>query len=223
MRYFDHDTTACSDSRLLALRLEHGSAAIDLYWTLLERIYADEKPLNLGGSNLETKSVLHLVSITQEELEKYVSTMLELGLFQGCIEGLFSQRAMDNIAAYQQRAETARQNGKLGGRKPKVETDRKPSRFQDGNQSAKLRKEKKRIGFDKQNQSPSAHDAAGGGDPATPCAEDELQELFAEAERAVSPFIAEVAEKTAAMRAKADVMEADAVPCPDSVKEALRW
>lgn len=203
MRYFDHDTTACSDSKFLALRLEHGSVAIDLYWTLIERMYADESPLNLAGSNLETKSVLHLVSITQEELETYISTMIELGLFEGGIDNLFSQRAMDNITAYQQKAETARQNGKLGGRKPKVETNKKPSRLKDENQSAKLRKEKKGIGFDKQNQIPTA----GGADAekSAPPAEN-IAAIFNEVDEQYA--------RTMEHRRSAAELEAKAVPCP---------
>lgn len=214
MRYFDHDTTACSDSRLMALRLEHGSAAIDLYWTLLERMYADETELNLSGSNLETKSLTWLVSITQEQLESYVLTMLELGLFEGDIEHLYSERAMANITAYQQRRETARQNGKLGGRKPKQKTDKKPSRLADGNQTAKLRKEKKSIGFDKQNQILSGN-GAGGGNPA-PLPQKTADLINAiDAEMGIdNPFTAEQYAKTMEHRANVAAMEEAAIPCP---------
>jgi len=211
MRYFDHDTTACSDSKFLALRLEHGSVAIDLYWTLLERMYADEKALNLGGSNLETKSVLHLVSITQEELEKYVSTMIELGLFEGGLNNLFSQRAMDNIATYQQRVEAARQNGKLGGRKPKAKTEKKPSRLSDVNQSAKLRKEKKGIETYSVSN-PVTLDGAVTDKPAPSSAE----EVFDWVDEHVpeSSWAKQAMQETMEQRERMTEMESLATPCP---------
>lgn len=127
MRYFDHDTHAADDDAIMALRLEHGGAAVDAYWTLLELMYRDESPIcliskNEGGTetvtNLVTKSVSHRLCIDANTLFSYVSTMLETGLFEGSLERLTSTRAMQNIANYQARAETARQNGKKGGRKP---------------------------------------------------------------------------------------------------------
>ena len=132
MRYFDHDTRASDDDAILALRLEHGGAAVDCYWTLLEKMYRDEAPLNLFGSNMETnmetKSVLHRLCIDENTLKTYVSTMVQLGLFEGDVENLISRRAMQNIEAYHARQETARQNGKKGGRKP----TRKPKANQVG-------------------------------------------------------------------------------------------
>ena len=132
MRYFDHDTRASDDDAILALRLEHGGAAVDCYWTLLEKIYRDEAPLNLFGSsgetNMETKSVTHRLCIDEKTLKTYVSTMLQLGLFERDVENLISRRAMQNIEAYHAKQETARQNGKKGGRKP----TRKPKANQVG-------------------------------------------------------------------------------------------
>ena len=116
MRYFDHDTHAADDDAIMALRLEHGGAAVDCYWTLLEKMYRDETALNLFGSdgetNVETKSVSHRLCIGSEELKTYVLTMLQLGLLNGTVENLYSERAMQNIDAYRKRTETARQNGK---------------------------------------------------------------------------------------------------------------
>jgi len=177
MRYFDHDTHAADDDAIMALRLEHGSVAIDCYWTLLEKMYRDESPLNLFGSNgetnMETKSVSHRLCIGCDELKKYVSAMLDLGLFNGSVENLFSDRAMKNIASYQARVETARQNGKKGGRKPtrkpkanrvgsNVETDNQPSGSQE--------KKRKGMGLLNVNPIPDASGEASADGSATPSA-----------------------------------------------------
>ena len=146
MRYFDHDTQAADDDRVMALRLRHGGAAVDCYWTLLEKMYRDERPVNLFGSdgetNVETESVSHRLCIGVETLKEYVSTMLQIGLFDGDMGCITSERALRNIEGYRARAETARQNGKKGGRKPtkkpkpnrvgsKVETNVEPTRLQE--------------------------------------------------------------------------------------------
>jgi hypothetical protein len=179
MRYFDHDTHAADDDAIMALRLENGSGAIDCYWTLLEKMYRDEAPLNLVGSNgetnMETKSVSHRLLIDVETLKTYVSTMLELGLMNGSLDCLYSDRAMQNIEAYQAKAETARQNGKKGGRKPtkkpkhnrvgsKEETDKEPSGLQE--------KKRKDIGLDKLNLYQSS-DGADAEKPAPPSDSDD--------------------------------------------------
>ena len=106
MRYFDHDTNASDDDSIMALRLEHGGAAVDCYWALLEKMYREERPVKLfgtdGETNAETKSVAHRLCVDSETLKTYVSTMLELGLFDGTVENLYSNRAMLNITGYQQ-------------------------------------------------------------------------------------------------------------------------
>ena len=50
MRYFDHDTTAGSDDKIMALRLAHGGAAVDAYWVLLEMMYQSETELVIFGN-----------------------------------------------------------------------------------------------------------------------------------------------------------------------------
>lgn len=168
MRYFDHDTQAADDDAIMALRIEYGGGAVDCYWALLEKMYRDEAPLNLFGSNgetnMETKSVSHRLCIDVETLKKYVLAMLQIGLLDGTVENVFSQRARQNIAAYQAKAESARQNGKKGGRKPtgkpkrnrvgsNAETEPEPSGLQE--------KKRKDIGsYIKEPISISAQDGA---------------------------------------------------------------
>ena len=123
MRYFDHDTTAHKDELIQALRLECGGAAVDAYWAIVECIYRDETDLVLGANRPETKSVTHWLCTDYVTLESYIEAMGEVGLLtvaenEDGSYTLHSERASENIAAYQQRSKTARQNGKKGGRKP---------------------------------------------------------------------------------------------------------
>lgn len=160
MQYFDHDTTAGSDDKIIALRLECGGAAVDAYWTILEQIYRDETELVLFGNRLGLRSLSHRLATDEKTLETWLSTMFEIDLLQRSVDNpnaVTSERAMRNIAAYQEKRETARQNGKKGGRKP----TQKPNPNQDTNQTltdaetkrkANKRKEKKDIGLHKVNQ-----------------------------------------------------------------------
>lgn len=124
MRYFDHDVTASDDDRIMALRLECGGAAVDAYWAVLELIYRTETHLVFSENRPETKSLCHRLCTDAETLGSWLSSMAEIGLLnrsEGDVENAVeyvSQRAMCNIAGYVSRQETARENGKKGGRKP---------------------------------------------------------------------------------------------------------
>lgn len=168
MQYFDHSSTAGSDDKIIALRLECGGAAVDAYWVVLEQIYRDETELDIFGNQHVKRSVCHRLNIDEKTLETWISSMLEIGLLfrtgeNG--ESVMSQRAEENITAYKQRCETARQNGKKGGRKP----TRKPTAKPNGNQTltdaetdreTNKTKQNKGIGLDELNQIPTASDGA---------------------------------------------------------------
>lgn len=134
MKYFDHDTDACKDELIQALRLECGGAAVDSYWAVLELIYREETDLVLGENQPLTKSVTHWLCTDWETLKRQFSTMAEIGLIDISEnpDGMFtlhSERASENIEAYRLKSETARQNGRKGGRKAKANrklTERKP-------------------------------------------------------------------------------------------------
>lgn len=203
MRYFDHDTTASKDDGIMALRCDHGSAAVDAYWAIIEKMYADEAPVNRLG----TKPLTVWLAVGFDQLQKYIDGMIEHGLLE-CVDDdpdmVYSTRVMNNIASYQAKCETARRNGKMGGRKP----TRKPTGNQVGFCSepkglagAKLRKEKKGIGSDKQNLIPGG--AGAGGENPAPRPADKAARDMAE-QRAI------VAE-----------MEANAVPMPEGVRHAV--
>lgn len=124
MDYFPHDTNAINDDKLLALRVNFGGEAVFCYWTILEKIYGDEKPFPFGHSNPVTTSLLCRINVVYDRFEEYVNYMVEVGLFdvvevennvkdgnETC-KALMSQRALEFIAGLDKKRETARQNAK---------------------------------------------------------------------------------------------------------------
>ena len=123
MLYFNHDTQASKDDRIIALRSSMGGAAVDAYWTIIELIHRDETELVFGENQMLTKSVSAWLFTDEKTLMQWVEYMLEVGLLVLCDRTsesvvVTSERARGNIVAYQQKVETARENGKNGGRKP---------------------------------------------------------------------------------------------------------
>jgi len=153
MKYFDHDTDAGKDELIQALRLECGGAAVDAYWTILEAIYRDETDWVFSANRAETKSVSHWLGLGLDTFETYILKMAEVGLFSIEKDGengyvIHSERAAENIAAYQKRAKAARQNGAKGGRKPKANrtlTKGKPKANQTLTQPKAKEKEKEKF------------------------------------------------------------------------------
>lgn len=179
MIYFDHDTGAMGDPKMTELCIEFGPGAVAAYWVILEQIYRDESPLvlfeNQSGNRTMTKVVSHWLCVDVETLETWVSAMLDVGLLEldGDTPGaVTSKRATANIEAYKEKRETARQNGKKGGRR----TQQKPNGNQDGTESVSGRKANKRkekekgFGLDKPNQKPYASGAAAAAKAAPPAA-----------------------------------------------------
>lgn len=215
MKYFSHDTNASGDELVMQLRMEHGGAAVDAYWAILEYIYAEEQPLPFGENRRETKSVCHRLCLGFDEFENYVKTMVEIGLllsrkYRDANHDLISSpRAAKAIEAYKAKAETARHNGKKGGRPRKPsgnprETESVSASVSEKNQTEKLLRIKtKRVGLDKLNQTlPAGAGAAlegaappSGHDPSGIPSQGQIERQRAEAER----------------------MEADAIPCPEEV------
>ena len=159
MDYFPHDTRAMSDDKLLALRMEGGLEAVAIYWAVLEKIYAEEQPFELSGTNVGAMSVSYILGVGFDVLEKHVSTMCELGLFERDVENpkrVMSARATKQIEALEKKRETARRNGKTRSSKK----DAKPKRNQHGNQRRSQQESNveptspqlKPIGFHKENQ-----------------------------------------------------------------------
>ena len=179
MEYFNHDTAAGVDDKIIALRLECGGAAVDAYWVILEQLYRDETALVFFGNRHLTRSVCHRLAVDEETLKTWVLAMLEIGLLERTVENpdaIHSSRATENINAYRQKAETARQNGKKGGRKP----TEKPKANQRGNRTltddetqgkANKIKENKGIDTHKGYQIPNAEGVAAAVKTAPPSAQ----------------------------------------------------
>ena len=171
MQWFDHSSTAASDDSMIALRMEHpDSAAVDLYWAIVEKQYRDEASVPFSKTNAETKSVLHRLLLGFEVGEKYVETMLELGLLKKDESGnVYSERAKTTIDDYLHKAEIARQNGKMGGRKTTRKPKEKPTQEPTSEPTRKPYNNTKQnntgIGFDKTKPIPSnaSGDAAAAG------------------------------------------------------------
>ena len=122
MLYFRHDIGAFKDEKVQTLRIECGGAAVDAFYAFLEIMYERETPLTLGGNRAETKSVCHWLCTDWETLETYIQRMGANGLLEiehDDADGSYtmkSDRAEKAIASFHARSETARQNGKKGGR-----------------------------------------------------------------------------------------------------------
>ena len=128
MKYFDHDTEAYKDDRIVLLRRECGGAAIDAYWTLLEVIYREETDIKPSENPIGLTSVCFFLQITEEELRGYIDAMIRFGLLVESEDGtLTSPRAASSIASYQNRCSTNKENGGKGGRprKKPVQAERK--------------------------------------------------------------------------------------------------
>ena len=176
MRYFDHDTQATSDDKIIALRMECGPEAVYCYWGILEKIYADEAPLDLSEDNPEAKALSYRLAVAYQSLIGYVENMLSTGLLvvvENSENGglvVTSERAEANIRAYREKRESARQAGKKGGAASKRQANAKRSlsgRLAD----AKLRKEKKVVDTYTVSTTTSCAVGApeGGGAPAPEC------------------------------------------------------
>ncbi len=124
--YFDHDSAAGNDDKIIALRLLHGGAAVDAYWCVLEEIYRTETDFGTEKNQAGFVSLAHRLCTDVDTLSTYVSAMVDVGLLEASDDGnaVSSERAKANIDAYHARRETARENGKKGGRKPKPKRPR---------------------------------------------------------------------------------------------------
>ena len=136
MQFFKHDTGAHKDSKILSLRIDHGGAAVDAYYAILERLYDKETSLVIEENRAETKGLCLLLNLDFETLQAYVSTMVAIGLLdaqdngEGHMTAVHSPRAKAEISKCAEQHERAVQNGKKGGRPKGAKTKRKPRKTQ---------------------------------------------------------------------------------------------
>lgn len=109
MQYFDHDTDAATDPKVMQLRLECGGAAVDAYWYLVEQMHRDERPICISNASA-MRVHCHTLCTDCETLEKWIETMIFIGLLDTDEndENIYSERTMENIEKYQAKQEKAR-------------------------------------------------------------------------------------------------------------------
>lgn len=101
-----------------------------IYRDMLDVYYDTEKPLPM-----DTEMLCDMIGVEVDEEIKVVERLLRFK-FVKCEDGYRHDRCDCEIAAYHQKAATARANGKAGGRPKKAAaTDNKPSGFQSGSNS----------------------------------------------------------------------------------------
>ena len=176
MQWFDHSSTAASDDKVMALRLEHpDSGAVDCYWAIVEKQYADERPVIFDETDAETKSLCHRLCIGYEVGCKYVETMISVGLLkrdESDERAVYSVRAKESIEAYHRKCEVARENGKKGGRKPKAKPTRKPKANRQLTKGQANNNNNTCMGLDKLNPIHKASDGAAMDGTTPPAADD---------------------------------------------------
>lgn len=114
MQYFNHDTDAGNDSKIVALRMFYGHGAVDCYWTLAELVYRDEKPL--PDTRYALGALAQSIGASFEEVEEWVAGMVDIGLVSRTDEGIISERMEKNIAGYKTRVDKMREIAKAGGK-----------------------------------------------------------------------------------------------------------
>lgn len=112
MQYFDHDTNASSDPKIIELRITCGGAAVDAYWYFLERMYMDEDSICICNGNANAMRVhAHCLCIDVDTLCEWVQSMINIGLLRADEDDpnkLTSDRVKANIAQYHEKAEKRR-------------------------------------------------------------------------------------------------------------------
>ena len=108
MQYFDHSTSAATDSKIMQLRLECGGAAVDAYWYFVEQIHRDERPLCVGNATA-MRVHCHTLCTDSETLENWILAMRNAGLieYDETGENVTSPRAQENIDSYKAKREKA--------------------------------------------------------------------------------------------------------------------
>lgn len=111
--YFDHSTTAATDSKVMQLRIEQGGCAVDAYWYLLEQMHRDERGICVSDAGA-LRVHCHTLCASEDDLKTWVSAMVSIGLFeQDAATGeIISARAAQNIEAYRTKSEKARSSAK---------------------------------------------------------------------------------------------------------------
>lgn len=130
MNYYPHHIGDFRSGSVYMNRVERW-----IYRDMIEVYYDTEKPLPLNVDEL-----CHILGARTEEDRKIVAELLQYK-FQKTEDGFRKARCDDEIAAYRAKAETAKANGRMGGRPSKATANpEKPSGFQSGSDPIATRK-----------------------------------------------------------------------------------
>ncbi|MBC7621827.1 MAG: YdaU family protein [Aeromicrobium sp.] len=122
MNYYPHHIGDFRSGSIHMTRIERW-----IYRDMIEVYYDTEKPLPLNVNEL-----CHIIGARSEDDRKIVAELLQFK-FEKTEDGFRKARCDDEIAAYRAKAETAKSNGRMGGRPSKAKANpEEPSGFRSG-------------------------------------------------------------------------------------------
>lgn len=95
MRYFEHDSSALEDEKMALLFIEFGYEGIGLYWSILEKLTKQEKPIN-------TLVLKHQLKVGKK-LAKCWKFMESIDIISSNNGETFSKRLTNFIESYQEK------------------------------------------------------------------------------------------------------------------------
>jgi hypothetical protein len=101
MKYFLHDTNAFNDEKVTELFIQYGYEGVGLFYTILERIAAQEKPIKTA--------VLKTQLNVGKRLEKCWQFMEEIGIISSSNGETFNERILSYSEKYQIKKEKTRE------------------------------------------------------------------------------------------------------------------
>jgi hypothetical protein len=101
MKYFLHDTNAFNDDKITELFIEFGYEGVGLFYVILERIGAQEKPIKTNVLKTQLK--------VGKKLEKCWSFLEEIGLISSSNGETFNERILSYSKKYQIQKEKNRE------------------------------------------------------------------------------------------------------------------
>ena len=183
MQYFNHDTDAGSDSKIVALRMFYGHGAVDCYWTLTELVYRDEQPFQ--DTRYALGALAQSMGASIEEVEEWIAGMVDIGLLSRTDDGIISERMEKNIAGYHEKREQSSRAGKASAEKRrKQKTNDRLTTVERPLNDRSTNKIKKNKGFAEQSSARQTPDCGSGADKAAAASEGDftidIEELMRE-------------------------------------------
>lgn len=142
MKYFLHDSNSFNDEKITELYLEYGYEGLGLFYTVLEKLALQEKPI-------KTKVLKHQLNVGKK-LEKCWSFMEEIDLISSNNGETFNKQLLNFSQKYQvskeknaKRISEWRQNQQVSENVTRYEQDSKDSKVKE----SKVKENKVKISF----------------------------------------------------------------------------